>query len=193
MELVFATHNLNKVKEIQQVMPPHITLRTLEDIGCVEEIPETSDTLEGNALLKALHVVNKYGVACFADDTGLEVAALGGAPGVYSARYAGTPKNEARNMQKLLKELEGRADRKAQFTTVIALCTGRESHIFQGEVKGEITKSPRGGLGFGYDPVFRPEGYEKTFGELTLEEKNRISHRSMAVAKLLEYLEGLGH
>lgn len=188
MELVFATHNPNKIREIQQVLPPHITLLTLEDIGCGTEIPETADSLEGNALLKASFVLKNYGYPCFADDTGLEVDALDGAPGVYSARYAGTPKNEAANTEKLLKELKGKTNRQARFTTVIALCYGDETYLFRGEVEGEITEAPKGEKGFGYDPVFRPAGFDKTFAELTLEEKNQISHRARAVAQLLEHL-----
>ncbi|NER10996.1 XTP/dITP diphosphohydrolase [Muriicola jejuensis] len=189
MELVFATHNLNKVREIQAVLPPHITLRTLEDIGCREEIPETADTLEGNALLKATHVLKHYGMPCFADDTGLEVDALGGSPGVFSARYAGLPKNDSKNVEKLLKDLQGQPNRKARFTTVIALCTHEESRLFMGEVEGVITEFPRGNKGFGYDPVFQPEGYGETFAELSLPEKNRISHRARAFAKLLLHLK----
>ncbi|GGD59168.1 non-canonical purine NTP diphosphatase [Muriicola marianensis] len=188
MELVFATHNPNKIREIQQVLPPHITLLTLEDIGCRTEIPETADSLEGNALLKASFVLENYGYPCFADDTGLEVDALDGAPGVFSARYAGTPKNEAANTEKLLKELQGKTNRQARFTTVIALCYGDETYLFRGEVEGEITEAPKGEKGFGYDPVFRPAGFDKTFAELTLEEKNQISHRARAVAELLEHL-----
>ncbi len=189
MELVFATHNPNKIREIRQVLPPHVTLLTLEDIGCREEIQETADSLEGNALLKASFVLKNYGYPCFADDTGLEVDALDGAPGVFSARYAGTPKNEAKNTEKLLREMQDKTNRKAQFTTVIALCDGKESYLFRGEVEGEITESPKGEKGFGYDPVFRPKGFEKTFAELTLQEKNRISHRARAVTQLLRHLE----
>lgn len=188
MELVFATHNPNKIREIRQVLPPHINLLTLEEIGCREEIPEIADTLEGNALLKASFVLKRYGYPCFADDTGLEVDALNGAPGVFSARYAGTPKNEAANTEKLLKEMRGITDRKARFTTVIALCDEEGSQLFRGVVQGEITHAPKGEKGFGYDPVFRPTGFDKTFAELTLEEKNQISHRARAVAQLLEHL-----
>lgn len=189
MELVFATHNPNKVREIQQVLPSHIGIRTLDEIGCFDEIPETADTLEGNAVLKASHVLKNYGYPCFADDTGLEVTSLGGAPGVFSARYAGIPKDDRANLAKLLKEMQGMTDRRAQFSTVIALCLNGETHIFTGEVKGIITKAPRGSMGFGYDPVFQPEGYDKTFAELPLEEKNRISHRARAMDKLLIYLK----
>lgn len=189
MELIFATHNEHKLVEIRSLLPQNITLRSLGDIGCTEEIPETSETLEGNALLKATYVLESYGLPCFADDTGLEVAALEGAPGVYSARYAGEPKNEARNSEKLLRQLEGHKDRRAQFTTIIALCLGKETHIFKGSVKGVITYAPRGLNGFGYDPVFQPDGLEKTFGELTLKEKNQLSHRARAFSKLISFLK----
>ncbi|QBA64421.1 non-canonical purine NTP diphosphatase [Muriicola soli] len=191
MELVFATHNLNKAKEILLQLPSQIHLITLRDIGCLEEIQETASTLQGNALLKASYVKEKYGFSCFADDTGLEVLALEGAPGVYSARYAGEPKNEAANMAKLLNELKGKKDRRAQFTTVIALCSDHGNHFFKGEVKGLITEKARGSNGFGYDPVFQPEGFDRTFAELSLEEKNQISHRARAFSKLLEFLRAL--
>jgi XTP/dITP diphosphohydrolase len=189
MELVFATHNLNKAKEILPELPPHIELRTLGDIGCLDEIPETASTLEGNAIIKASFVKNKFGLSCFADDTGLEVVALNGAPGVYSARYAGEPKNEEANIAKLLEEMEDQQDRRAQFTTVIALCLENETRLFRGVVKGLITSSPRGSNGFGYDPIFQPEGYDRTFAELSLQEKNKISHRARAFAKLLKSLK----
>ena len=189
MEFVFATHNEHKLEEIHSLLPKNISLKSLNDIGCTEEIPETSDTLEGNALLKAKYVLDRYGLPCFADDTGLEVAALNGAPGVYSARYAGEPKNEARNVEKLLSQLDGQQDRRAQFTTIIALCLGKETHIFKGVIKGIITHIPRGSNGFGYDPVFQPEGENKTFAELTLMEKNQLSHRARAFSKLIKYLQ----
>jgi XTP/dITP diphosphohydrolase len=191
MELVFASHNPDKAREIRELLPPHISIKTLDEIGCLEEIPETCDTLEGNALLKATYVLKNYGYACFADDTGLEVTALGGAPGVYSARYAGQPKDDTRNIAKLLREMRGHSNRTARFTTVIALCFPEESHLFRGTVNGNITEVPLGHLGFGYDAVFRPEGYQKTFAELTLGEKNQISHRTRAFAELLEFLESL--
>jgi XTP/dITP diphosphohydrolase len=189
MKLVFATHNQNKVNEIIPALPAHISLSTLTDIGCAEEIPETAGTLEGNALLKAAYVLKNYGFSCFADDTGLEVQALNGAPGVYSARYAGEPRNEAGNIEKVLSQLRGKEDRRARFITVIALCTPYETHYFKGEVNGQITISPRGTNGFGYDPVFQPDGYDKTFAELSLAEKNKISHRARALAKLLDFLK----
>ncbi len=189
MELVFATHNEHKLVEIRSLLPKNIHLKSLDDIGCTEEIPETSETLEGNALLKAKYVLDRYGLPCFADDTGLEVAALHGAPGVFSARYAGEPKNETRNVEKLVSQLHGQKDRRAQFTTIIALCLGNETHIFKGVIKGVITNIPRGSNGFGYDPVFQPEGLDKTFAELTLKEKNQLSHRARAFSKLIKYLE----
>ncbi len=189
MELVFATHNAHKLVEIRSLLPKNISIKSLDDIGCKEEIPETSETLEGNALLKAKYVLDRYGLPCFADDTGLEVAALNGAPGVYSARYAGEPKNEARNVEKLLGQLHGQKDRRAQFTTIIALCLGKETHIFKGVIEGIITDFPRGTNGFGYDPVFQAEGMDKTFAELTLKEKNELSHRARAFSKLINYLQ----
>ncbi len=189
MDLVFATHNEHKLAEIRSLLPKTIRLKSLDDIGCTEEIPETSETLEGNALLKAKYVLDQYGLPCFADDTGLEVAALDGAPGVYSARYAGEPKNEARNVEKLLSQLNGQKDRRAKFTTIIALCTRKETHIFKGVIEGVITNIPKGMNGFGYDPVFQPEGMDKTFAELTLKEKNQLSHRARAFSKLINYLE----
>jgi XTP/dITP diphosphohydrolase len=189
MDLVFATHNKHKLVEIRSLLPKNIRLKSLDDIGCTEEIPETSDTLEDNALLKAKYVLEHYRLPCFADDTGLEVAALNGAPGVYSARYAGEPKNEARNIEKLLSQLHGQKDRRAQFTTIIALCLGEETHIFKGVIKGMITNIPRGMNGFGYDPVFQAEGMDKTFAELTLGEKNQLSHRARAFSKLINYLD----
>lgn len=189
MELVFATHNEHKLVEIRSLLPKNISLRSLSDIGCNEEIPETSKTLEGNALLKAKYVADRYGLPCFADDTGLEVVALNGAPGVYSARYAGEPKNEARNVEKLLSQLHGQKDRRAQFTTIIALCLGKDTHIFKGVIEGVIANIPRGLNGFGYDPVFLPDEVDKTFAELTLKEKNQLSHRARAFSKLINYLK----
>jgi XTP/dITP diphosphohydrolase len=189
MELVFATHNEHKIEEIRSLLPKNISLRSLDDIGCTEEIPETSYTLEGNALLKATYVLDRYGLPCFADDTGLEVAVLNGAPGVYSARYAGEPKNEARNVEKLLSQLHGQKDRRAQFTTIISLCLGKETHIFKGVIEGVITTNPKGLNGFGYDPIFQPDGSNKTFAELSLSQKNQLSHRARACTKLINYLE----
>jgi len=192
MELVFATHNKNKVKEVQAILPPHISLLSLTDIGCLEEIPETGKTLEENAILKANYITRNFGYPCFADDTGLIVDALNGAPGVYSARYAGKSRDANANMDKLLIELKRAKDRKAQFETVIALNLNEEQHIFKGEIEGKIINEKRGEQGFGYDPIFIPNGYSKTFAELPSEIKNNISHRGLAIQKLITYLNNLG-
>lgn len=189
MKLVFATHNQHKFKEVQQLMPKHIELLNLNDIGCTEDIAETATTIEGNAMLKASYVFKHYKYACFADDTGLEVASLNGAPGVYSARYAGEQKSDNDNMQKLLTELESHTNRNAQFKTIIALHTKTEQLLFEGIVTGKITLETKGKGGFGYDPIFQPEGYTQTFAELSPEEKNSISHRGRAIQKLLHYLK----
>lgn len=191
MELVFATHNKNKFKEVQLLLPKHITLRSLDDIGCLDEIPETADTIEGNAIIKANFVTEHYGYACFADDTGLLVDALQGAPGVYSARYAGEGKSSEDNMDKLLREMEGETNREARFKTTIALHLERERILFNGIALGEITKEKFGEGGFGYDPIFKPKGYEKTFAELPLTIKNEISHRGKAMKQLIDYLKNL--
>ncbi len=191
-ELVFATHNPNKLEEIRQMLPPGICLRSLEEIGCTEDIPETAPTLEGNARLKAEYVRNRYGYDCIADDTGLEVEALGGAPGVYSARYAGPQADARANTQKLLQAMKRADRRQAQFRTVIALTEGGSCRFFEGVVKGEITEAPRGEGGFGYDPVFRPAGHDRTFAEFGTDEKNRISHRGKAFRALQAYLQA-GH
>lgn len=191
MELIFATQNKNKATEIQLLIPSTITLKTLAEIGCHDDIPETADTLEGNAQLKAEYVVNQFKKDCFADDTGLEIEALNGAPGVFSARYAGSQKNADDNMNKVLKELEGVANRKAQFRTVISLIINGEKKQFEGIVKGEITTAKSGEKGFGYDPIFRPEGFSKTFSEMNTTEKNKISHRGKAIKKLVDYLNTL--
>lgn len=188
MQLVFASNNPNKIKEIQSLLPSQITILSLEDIGCIEEIPETAYTLEGNAMLKANHVTEKYGYSCFADDTGLLVDALNGEPGVYSARYAGEQKNAEDNMAKLLKKLDNTENRKAHFKTVICLNINGKQHLFEGMVKGKIIHEKRGSEGFGYDPVFIPDGYTKTFAEMSLEEKSIISHRGLAVEKLVAFL-----
>jgi len=187
MKIVFASNNENKIKEIQQLLPENIQIVSLAAIGCHEEIPETADTIEGNAILKANYVTEHYGYDCFADDTGLEVQALDGAPGVYSARYAGEQKNADDNMNMLLKALIERDNRKAQFKTVIALNLRGEQHLFTGIASGEITTSKSGDKGFGYDPIFKPEGFEETFAELSLETKNKISHRALATQKLLQF------
>lgn len=190
MELVFATHNRNKLAEVQQLMPSEIRLLSLDDIGCQEDIAETEETIEGNALLKARYVFERFGRSCFADDSGLEVSALNGAPGVYSARFAGPEKNDAANNLKLLESLEGKPDRAAQFKTVIALVTDDAEYIFEGICRGEILHSPIGEKGFGYDPLFLPNGFEKTFAQMSMEEKGRISHRGRAIAKLVAHLAG---
>ena len=189
MRLCFASNNAHKLDEVRVLLGPRFDLNSLADIGCAEELPETGDTLEANAAQKARYVWEKYGVACFADDTGLEVSALGGAPGVYSARYAGPARDAAANTEKLLTELAAHPDRAARFRTVIAFidANGRE-WLFDGIVAGQITTVPRGNGGFGYDPVFQPDGYEATFAELPLVVKNRIGHRGRAVAGLIQWL-----
>lgn len=189
MTLVFASHNKNKIAEIRAMLPNAINLLGLDDIGCHDDIPETADTIEGNAILKADYVTNKFGYDCFADDTGLEVDALDGAPGVYSARYAGEQKNDDDNMNRLLDKLEAAPNRNAQFKTVIALNIGGRQHLFTGIGRGEITHERRGNQGFGYDPIFRAEGFQKTFAELTMEEKAAHSHRGKAVRALVAFLE----
>ena len=189
-KLVFATNNAHKLDEIRAILGDKIEVLSLKDINCDADIPETADTLEGNAALKAEYIYKNYGLDCFADDTGLEVEALGGAPGVYSARYAGGDGHDSEaNMRKLLKELDGE-NRKAQFRTAICLIEQGEAHLFEGIVKGSIIEQKRGASGFGYDPVFMPEGYEETFAEMGNAEKNKISHRARAVEKLCEYLNG---
>lgn len=191
MKLVFATNNLNKLKEVQALVPNHIELLSLSDIGCNEDIPETQPTIEGNAIQKAEYIKNNYGYDCFADDTGLEVDALNGEPGVYSARYAGPQRNAEDNMNKLLLELQSKTDKTAQFKTVIALHLNGNLHSFTGICKGEITSEKHGEKGFGYDPIFKAEGYTQTFAEISLEEKNKIGHRGKAVSMLVNYLENL--
>ena len=188
MELVFATNNQHKLSEVSAMLGNRIVLRSLKDIECFEDIPETSETLEGNALQKARFVRTFSGADCFADDTGLEVRALDNAPGVYSARYAGEGHDSEANMRKLLAEMEGVEDRFARFRTVIALLLDGKEYLFEGVVNGTIIRERRGGSGFGYDPVFVPEGYDKTFAELGDEVKNRISHRAAAVRKLVDFL-----
>ena len=189
MKLIFASNNKNKIKEIKNQVPDSIEILSLEDIGCMVDIPETADTIEGNALLKADYIKRHYGFNCFADDSGLEVDALQGAPGVYSARYAGEEKNDQANNDKLLQELEYKADRKANFKTVIALHFNGEQHLFTGIIEGEILKEAQGEGGFGYDPLFQALGMTKSFAELTLEEKNAVSHRGRAVSQLVEFLK----
>lgn len=189
MKLVFASNNPNKIKEIQQMLPESIIILSLKDIGCTEDIPETADTIEGNAILKANYVTEKYGYNCFADDTGLEVEALNGQPGVYSARYAGEQKNADDNMDKLLLILKKTTNRKAQFKTVIALNLDTNQYLFSGIVKGNITTEKIGTQGFGYDPIFRAENDTKTFAQLSLDEKANISHRGIAVKQLILFLQ----
>lgn len=187
-EIVFATNNRHKLEEIRKITKGTLHILSLSDIHCAEEIEETGATLEENALLKARFVKEKYGYDCFADDTGLEVEALDGAPGVYSSRYAGEACNPADNMDKLLKEMRGLENRTARFRTVIALLFNGEKHFFEGVVNGKITHEKKGEAGFGYDPVFVPEGYNQTFAELGDEVKNQISHRALATQKLMEFL-----
>ena len=201
MKIVFATNNQHKLSEIRSILDESIEVLSLKDIGCDVDIPETGTTLEANALQKAQYIYDHYHIDCFADDTGLEVEALNGAPGVYSARYAGGEGHDSEaNMTKLLKELGNNNNRKARFRTVIALiqkknvcpcgCTSiKEVHQFEGIVEGEIIQERRGGEGFGYDPIFQPEGYDKTFAELGMDIKNHISHRARATAKLAEFLK----
>ena len=188
MKLVFATNNLNKLKEVQAIVPSHIQLLSLVDINCTEDIPETAPTIEGNAIQKATYIKEHYGYDCFADDTGLEVQVLDGEPGVYSARYAGEAKDANANMDKLLENLKEKENRKAQFKTVIALYINEKLETFTGICEGSIISQKKGELGFGYDPIFSPDGYLETFAELTLGEKNRISHRARAVKKLVAFL-----
>lgn len=189
MKLVFATNNRNKIKEVQQMLPAYIELVSLEDIGCFEDIPETADTIEGNAMLKAQYIHQKYQCDVFADDTGLEVSELNGQPGVLSARYAGNQKNDEQNIALLLKNMEGKQNREARFKTIFALSFQGEMHLFEGIANGKITHKVAGNNGFGYDPIFQPNGFEKTFAELLPEEKNKISHRKKATQKLVEFLK----
>lgn len=192
MKLVFATNNKHKLDEVRKITAQHnIEVVSLADIHCHDEIPETADTLEGNALQKAQYIQEKFGLDCFADDTGLEVEALDNAPGVYSARYAGPGHDSEANMQKLLQEMEGKTNRKARFRTVIALIIGDKQYCFSGIVNGTITTEKKGENGFGYDPIFIPEGYEQTFAELGDFVKNKISHRAKAVEQLDHYLANL--
>jgi len=189
MKLVFASNNKNKIQEIRHQLPPEIELLSLEDIGCHEDIPETADTIEGNAILKADYVTQKYGYDCFADDTGLEADALNGAPGVYSARYAGEQKDANDNMDRLLHELGDNENRSAHFKTVIALNLNGHQHLFTGTVDGTITKEKAGTQGFGYDPIFMPAGLNVTFAQISLDEKARLSHRGRAVSQLIDFLK----
>ena len=189
--IVFATSNANKVREVSALLDGNIEIVSLEDIGCTEEIPETQPTIEGNALQKARYVRDNYKIDCFAEDTGLEIMALNGEPGVYSARYAGEDKDSEANMTKVLTKLEGKSDRTAQFKTVVALTLNEKEYTFEGICKGHIATAKSGHQGFGYDPIFIPEGYDVSFAEMSAEDKNRISHRGKAIDKLKDFLNSL--
>ncbi|MBP1618151.1 MAG: non-canonical purine pyrophosphatase [Bacteroidetes bacterium] len=190
-QFVFATNNLHKLQEVRTILGNDFDVLSLQDIHCLVDIPETGATLQENALIKALYVKNNYGYACFADDTGLEVEALDNAPGVYSARYAGDDHNSERNVDKLLKELLDKKNRKARFRTVIAFLHDNQEFIFEGQVNGTIATERKGNSGFGYDPVFVPEGYHETFAEMGENEKNKISHRALAVQRFSIFLKSL--
>ncbi|HPE55755.1 MAG TPA: non-canonical purine NTP diphosphatase [Bacteroidales bacterium] len=191
MELVFATNNKHKLEEISHILDEHYKIVSLKEIGCNEDIAETAETLEGNALLKARYIHSRYGRDCFADDTGLEIDALEGKPGVFSARYAGPGHDHQKNMDKVLFEMAGQANRKAQFRTVIALILEGQEYLFEGIVKGEILTERHGDKGFGYDPIFKPDGFDLSFAEMDLDDKNEISHRGRATRKLVEFLNQL--
>jgi len=188
MQLVFATNNGNKLKEVQALIPSHIKLLNLKDISCFEDVPETQTTIEGNSIQKAEYIKQHYGFDCFADDTGLEVEALNNEPGVYSARYAGEQREANDNMNKLLNNLKSKENRTAQFKTVIALYINGVLKTFTGICKGEITTDKKGDKGFGYDPIFKPDGFEQTFAEMDLALKNSIGHRGKAVQQLVNFL-----
>ena len=191
MKLVFASNNQNKIKEIQLLVPNSIEILSLKDIGCLEDIPETADNIEGNAILKANYVTEKYGFNCFADDSGLEIDALDGEPGVYSARYAGEPKDDSKNIDKVLENLKDKTNKKANFKTVICLNIDGKQHLFTGIVNGKIIENRIGDNGFGYDPIFVADGYSNTFAELSMEEKAAISHRGKAVKQLVDFCKNL--
>lgn len=188
MKIVFATNNVNKIFEIQSMLPTNIEIISLESICCLEDIPETANTIEGNAIQKANYILEKYGFDCFADDTGLEVETLNNEPGVFSARYAGEQRNADDNMDLVLSNLEKKSNRNAQFKTVICLNLNGKQHLFEGIAKGEITEQKTGNSGFGYDPIFRPVGFSQTFAEISLAKKNEISHRGKATQKLIDFL-----
>ena len=188
MKLVFATNNKHKIEEVQHLLQNDFKLLCLQDIDCNEELPETGNTLEENALQKVKYVHQKYNLNCFADDTGLEIEALNGRPGVYSARYAGEECSAEKNIEKVLSEMQDMKNRNASFKAVIALIITGKEYLFEGKVNGIILREPRGNYGFGYDPIFQPNGFEKTFAEMSLAEKNIISHRAIAVKKLVEFL-----
>ena len=190
MELIFATHNQNKVEEISAILPPIIEVKSLNDLNFTDQIPETSNTLRGNALIKVRTIFNKFQKDCFADDTGLEVEILNGAPGVHSARFAGKNKKDEDNIDKLLRELENHHNTNAQFRTIIALIYKHEEFIFEGIIKGKIIKEIKGDNGFGYDSIFQPEHHFLTFAQISTKEKNKISHRAIALRKLIDFLKG---
>lgn len=189
MKLVFATNNQNKLKEVQEMLMNSIEILSLKDIKCFDEIEETETTLEGNAKLKADYITKNFGYNCFADDTGLEVESLNGKPGVYSARFAGEPRNSENNMKKLLSELEKKTNRNAQFRTSICLNIDTKQFIFEGTCKGEILTKKQGEKGFGYDPIFKPNKYDTSFAEMSSKEKNKISHRGIAIQELVKFLK----
>ena len=188
LKIVFATHNNNKLVELQQLLKEKVTLLSLNDLGILTEIEETGETLEENALLKAKYVFDRFGLDVFADDTGLEIDALNGAPGVISARFAGEEKSSKKNIEKVLNLLQGEKNRKARFKTIISLIMNGKNHFFEGTVEGEILEYPIGKEGFGYDPIFKPEGYDISFAQMELDTKNTISHRGKAVQKLITFL-----
>jgi len=188
-KLVFATNNAHKLAEVRAILEPKFSIISLADLNCNDDIPETADTLEGNALLKAQYIHEKFGLDCFADDTGLEVEALNGEPGVYSARYAGENNDATKNMVKVLSLLGDNPNRSASFRTVISLIQNGETTCFEGKIDGHITLHPRGESGFGYDPIFVPDNYLSSFAQLSTAEKNEISHRALAVKKLVQYLQ----
>lgn len=191
MDIVFATNNKNKLKEINNILQSDMKLISLNELGCTDEIPEEQDTLDGNARQKAWYIYDKFGKNCFADDTGLEIESLNMEPGVYSARYAGEQRSSEDNMDKVLSKLKGIKNRKAQFRTSICLIIDGKEFLFEGSVQGKILEARQGEEGFGYDPIFRPEGYDISFAEMDLKEKNKISHRGRATAKLVEYLNSI--
>ena len=188
-QIVFATNNKHKLEEIRNILDNTLNILSLDDINCHEDIPETGSTIEENALIKARYIKEKYGYYCFADDTGLEIKSLNNEPGVYSARYAGNDHNSEKNMQKVLENLKGKNDRSACFRTCIALITSNNEYLFEGKIEGEIITEKKGESGFGYDPIFVPDGYTQTFAELGNDIKNKISHRALAVKKLINFLQ----
>ena len=192
-KLVFATNNLHKLQEVRAILDGKVDIRSLSEIGCFDEIPETADTLEGNALMKAKYVYDRFQLDCFADDTGLEIEALGGEPGVFSARYAGLEQDSYKNRMKVLRLMKQQTNRKARFRTVIALILQGKEYFFEGKISGVIAHEPRGEGGFGYDSIFVPDGYEKTFAELSAEQKNQISHRAIAVKKFADFILSKEH